>query len=89
MLTVSPSISNWKLWSLAAMVTILRAWIMPTWILWVAIMTWPRWDTRRWTVTGPAGLGGDVLDLRAPVPPGGGTESLDEGERGAREQDLG
>jgi hypothetical protein len=39
-----------KLWSPAAMVTILRAWIMPTWILWVATMIWPRCETRRWTV---------------------------------------
>jgi hypothetical protein len=50
--TVSPSMSSWTLWSSAVTVTVLRAWIMPTWIRWVATMIWPRWDTRRCTVTG-------------------------------------
>jgi len=35
--------SSWTLWSSAVTVTILRAWIMPTWIRWVATMIWPRW----------------------------------------------
>lgn len=39
----------------AGEVTMFRAWIMPTWIRWVATMIWPRCDTRRCAVTRPAG----------------------------------
>lgn len=37
----------WKLWSLTVTVTILRAWIIPTWMRWVATMIEPRSETRR------------------------------------------
>src|SRR5262245_26591467 len=45
--------SSPKLWSPAVTVTIMPAWIRPTWTLWVATMIWPRCETRRCTITGP------------------------------------
>ena len=65
---------NWS--SPAITVTALRAWIMPTWIFWVATMMLPREETRRWTVRGPAGRGEAALARRAPRSlgrPAGGT----------------
>ena len=47
---------NWL--SSAVTVTVLRAWIMPTWIFWLATMMLPREETRRWTVRGTAGRAG-------------------------------
>jgi hypothetical protein len=49
---VSLSRLIWKLWSPAVTVTTLRAWIMPTWMRWVATMMEPRCDTRRCAMTG-------------------------------------
>ena len=46
--------------------TILPAWIRPTWIFWVATMMPPREETRRCTVTGPDGGGGLAAARRAP-----------------------
>ena len=61
-----PSTVSRKLWSPAMTVTILPAWIRPTWIFWVATMMPPREETRRCTVTGPDGGGGLAAALRAP-----------------------
>ena len=47
-------------------VTTLRAWIIPTWIRWVATMIEPRCDTRRCTTTGPASGEGPGAARRAP-----------------------
>ena len=59
---------TWKLWSAAVTVTILRAWIMPTWMRWVATMMEPRWDTRRCTVIGPSDGAGTLVARQAPKP---------------------
>jgi hypothetical protein len=50
----------------AATLTTLRAWIMPTWMRWVATMVEPRWDTRRCTMTGPVEGAGALAAWRAP-----------------------
>jgi DNA-binding CsgD family transcriptional regulator len=47
---------------------------MPTWMRWVATMMEPRWETRRWTTTGPMAGAGMLAARRAPrspVPAGG------------------
>src|SRR6266700_22060 len=64
--TTCPSTASRKLWSPAVTVTILPAWIRPTWIFWVATMMPPREDTRRCTITGPDGGAGLAEAFRAP-----------------------
>src|SRR6266851_2062733 len=67
-----------KLWSSAVTVTILPAWIRPTWIFWVASMMPPREETRRCTVTGPVRrgrAGSGPAGATQPVPVTGGNRA--------------
>src|ERR1700761_688228 len=58
-LIMSPPSKIWNWSSSAVTVTVLRAWIMPTWIFWVATMMLPRRRNAPLDGDRPSGLGRD------------------------------
>ena len=67
--TVSPSMTSRKVSSPARTVTVLPAWIMPTWIFWRVTWMPRREETRRCTAMGPAGRDERAAARRAPRSP--------------------